>query len=377
MPTVLPASNGAVTRRLTFWGRAASVLALYVLSRVALTTVLAITARIRHQSLLAYLHGWDGNWYLQIAASGYVHHLPVGHGNAAQVNVGFFPLLPLVTRGVHLLIGGRWALAALAANAVAGAIAVILLEDWLAHRYSDQAARRGVLLVLVSPASVVLSMVYSETLIVLAATATLWALDRQQWWLAGLAAAFATTVDPVGLAACVPCMVVAIDAIRVRRQWSALVAPALAPLGIGAFFFYLWRHTGSWMAYFIAQRAGWQQGPLGTGIGYDFFEFAAHFFRDVNPAMKTLGLFAAIAMAWWVRRVRIDRASSSYIAGVFFLAALSPITGISPRILLRAFPLLAHTGATVPRRAFAIIVLASFGVAVLLAVWSTSLVWTP
>ena len=67
---------------------------------------------------------------------------------------------------------------------------------------------------------------------------------------------------------------------------------------------------------------------------------------------------------------------SPWIAMLLF-GLLSPIVGISPRLLLRGFPLFAIVAAGVSRRLFtAILVVGAFAMC-LLAVASTTLAWTP
>jgi hypothetical protein len=265
----------------------------------------------------------------------------------------------------------------LGCGAVVGAAAAVVVWLMIRDHYGETAAHRGLALVLFSPAAVVLSMVYSESYIIFFVGLSILALRRRWWILAGVAAACATALDPVGLAAVLPCLYAAYVEIRDRRNWRALSAPVLAPIGVAWFFLYLWRHTGSLLEWFHAQRAGWQRGPIATGIPYDMSKFLGHFFGDINPAAKSIGFLVCVAMLLWARRVRIPGTWMSYIAGVLGIGVLSPIIGISPRLLLRAFPLLAHAGATMPHRWFAAVLASSATALACLTIISTSSHWTP
>ena len=74
----------------------------YLASRVLLLAVAIAAARIRHLSLLSELGRWDGTWYAAIASHGYPNHLVPGPSE-----LGFFPLLPLVTWLVLEMLGWR------------------------------------------------------------------------------------------------------------------------------------------------------------------------------------------------------------------------------------------------------------------------------
>ena len=355
----------------------APAVGIYVASRLVVLALLGSVARATGRTTLGYLTGWDAHWYLHIAKFGYVSHIPPGSGNWAQCDLGFFPLVPLLVRAGHALTGWTFASVGLVLGALFGIAASVVLWIMIRDHYGPDGANRGVALVFFSPAAVVLSMIYSETYMIFFVSLSLLALRRKWWVVAGLAAACATALDPVGIAACLPCLYAAVTEIRASRNWRALLAPLLAPLGITAFFLYLWRHTGSFLEWFHAQRAGWQRGPIGTGIPYDMGKFLTHFFVDINPAAKSIGFFVAAAMLWWAWRVRIPGTWLSAVGGVLFIGALSPIIGISPRLLLRGFPLLAHTGATMTRRWFTLVFATSAVAMASLTIMSTSPHWTP
>ena len=355
----------------------APAIGIYVASRLVVLALLGSVARVTGRTTLSYLTGWDAHWYLHIAKFGYVTHIPPGSGNRAQSDLGFFPLVPLLVRAGHLITGWEYASVGLVLGAVFGIAAAVVLWVMIRDYYGPDGANRGVALVFFSPAAVVLSMIYSETYIIFFLSLSLLALRRRWWVVAGLAAACATALDPVGIAACLPCAYAAWQEIRQSRNWRALLAPLLSPLGITTFFLYLWRHTGSFLEWFHAQRAGWQRGPLGTGIPYDMGKFLTHFFGDIKPAAKSLGFLVAVVMVWWAWRVRIPGTWMSAVGGVLFIGALSPIIGISPRLLLRGFPLLAHTGATMTRRWFMVVFAISVVAMASLTIMSTSPHWTP
>jgi hypothetical protein len=321
---------------------------IYVASRIGMTLVATAVASDVHQPVLKSLTPWDSYWYLQIARSGYVDHIPPGHGNPAQSDLGFFPLIPLVTRATHLVTGTSWEVAGVLTTFLLGLAAAVAVWWMLHDLFGRTGADRGTALVFFSPGALVLSMVYSEAGTILFVACALLALRRSRWVVAGLCAAVATTADPVGAAAIVPCVVAAVLAIRRRGEWKALLAPLLAPLGIGSFFAYLWAHTGTPFEYFHAQRAGWQGGTFFNGIPGSFAHLFSGWFADPDYAVKAVSALVAVALLVVFFRARPPGTWIGYVLAVLAFGAISPVIGVTPRLVLRGFPLLGVVGAKLP-----------------------------
>ena len=352
-------------------------LSVYVASRAIVISILALVAQTKHRALGHYLTRWDSHWYLQIARHGYARAIPRGHGNAAQVNLGFFPLLPTLIRVTHVLTRLSFPAAGEAVGFVAGAGASVALWWMVRDHYGDKVATRAVALVFFSPAAVAFSLVYSEGLIISLAALTFLALERRRWIFAGIFAAMATACDPVALAIVAPCAVVAYEAWKSDRDARAWWAPALAPVGIGTFFLYLWVHTGSPLSWFLAQRAGWQAGPIGTGVFYALYRVGEGGLHDLNSVAKSVALLATLGIVVIWRRVRPPATWSVYSGAVLLFGLLSPIVGISPRVLIRGFPMFAIVAAGVSRQRFLVIVTLSAIAMCVLTVASTTIAWTP
>jgi len=321
---------------------------LYVASRAGMLLVAYATSSNTHQSLSKSLTVWDSTWYLSIAQGGYVTHVPPGSGNAAQSNLGFFPLVPLLTRATHEVTRLGFPVSGLITTFVLGLAAAVAVWWMLRDLFGPTGADRGTALVLFSPGALVLSLVYSEAATIVLVSCVLMALRRERWVVAGLCAAAATTADPVATAVVVPCLVAAVLAIRARREWRALWAPALAPLGIAAFFCYLWAHTGTPLAYFNAQRAGWQGGTFFHGIPGSFAQLFAHWFADPDYAVKAVSAVVAVGLLAIFFRARPPATWVGYVVAVLAFGAISPVIGVTPRLVLRAFPLLGVVGAKLP-----------------------------
>ena len=168
-----------------------------------------------------------------------------------------FPLYPLLVRGLHAVAGGSLDRAAVAVTIVASAAAMVVI--WLlVERLTDTpTATRSVAFISFFPWAFIFSFAYSEGLLLLLAGICLLALLGERWLVAGVAAALAGAARPNGFVLALPCAWAAAGAIRRRRDWWGLAAPALAPIGVLAFFGYLQVRTGDFLANLHARSRGW------------------------------------------------------------------------------------------------------------------------
>ena len=238
-------------------------------------------------------------------------------------------------------------------------------------------ADRGTALIFLSPGAFVLSMVYTEGAIILFVACSMLALQRRRWLLAGLCAAAATAADPVGTAAIVPCVVACVVAIRTRGEWRSILAPLTAPLGVGLFFLYLWFHTGSPFSWLHAQRVGWQSGYLGTGIPEAMWHFFDHGFVDPNYGVKAVSAFTVVGLLVLFFRAHPPAPWVGYVVTVLVFGALSPVIGVTPRLLLRDFPLLGVVGAKLPPVWFEVTLAFSVMLLAALTIAAGGWRWTP
>ncbi len=318
---------------------------IYVASRIGTLLVASAVAYAVHQPLNRSLIAWDSGWYLSIARSGYAHSVPATFGDAAQTNLGFFPLLPILVRITHLVTGLSINRSGLVTTFVVGMVAAVAVWMLVRDVYGDSAADRGTALVFFSPGAFVLSLVYTEGATIALAAFTLLALRHRRWLAAGLLAGAATAADPVATAVIVPCAIAAYQAVRQRGEWRALLAPLLAPLGIGTFFLYLWFYTGSPFEWFDAQRHGWQGGAYFWGVPGSAVTVVRSGFAYPNATVKTASALLAIPLVVLFLRSRPPKTWVGYAFAVLGFGILSPIIGITPRLVLRGFPLLAAAGA--------------------------------
>ena len=157
-----------------------------------------------HDGLL----GSDAGWYQTIAANGY--------GALPRSATRFFPLLPLLDRGLHditsLTVGiASLLITNLAALLLGMGIYVLVRSEW----HDTLLARRAVWLIMLAPPAFVFVMGYSEALLVLLAVAFFLAIRRGTWWWAALFGYLAGTARPIG------CLLVVPAIIEVLRTWPS------------------------------------------------------------------------------------------------------------------------------------------------------------
>jgi hypothetical protein len=224
-------------------------------------------------ALLAPLARWDAAWYLDIAASGY----PAGD----DARTAFFPLYPLLVRGLGELAGGSPAASLLAAYLVSLAAllgALVLLHRLTVLELGPSVARSTVLLLCVFPASLFLGAPYSESLFLLLAVGAFLAARQDRFALAGLAGAGASATRSAGLLLLIPLLVIylygprrALPDVTVARRLRPRHRPrrdiawlALAPGGMLAYALALAAGHGDPLAFVSAQELWGRElaGPL-------------------------------------------------------------------------------------------------------------------
>ena len=153
---------------------------------------------------------WDALWYTKIVTEGY--------GSDGTLN--FYPLYPLLSRGVAFVLGGHLAWALLVVTSVCFVLALRLLYE-LAYRESEgnrRVATLAVLLLALFPSGFFLLAPFTESLFLTITMGTFWLMHRQRWWLAGGAGFLAALTRANGVAMVFP---LAVAYLRGRQRWPA------------------------------------------------------------------------------------------------------------------------------------------------------------
>lgn len=292
---------------------------------------------------------WDGLWYLRIVRDWYPSSIPSDVTyEMDEARAAFFPLYPAIVRGVDRILPGSETAASLTVNLLLSFVVVYLVGMLTRELYDDRIAYRAMLLMVAFPGSFVLSFAYSEATLLALAAGCLLALQRRNWLLAGVLAAFGTAVRPNGLALVAACAVAAFLAIRNERDWRALSAPLLAPIGFVMFQSYLYRLAGEW-AWFRVQTEAWDEG---TSFGLTAIRNTVEAF--VRPLSSPTDLITAASVIATVLLVLIlwkrplPPPMIAFVVVVLALMILPATVTARPRFLYTAFPLLIAVAAWWP-----------------------------
>jgi len=216
---------------------------------------------------------WDAVWFLSIANSGYE--------GADSFRHAFFPLYPMLARGVGALGGGGEGavlLGAYAVSLVAFLAALVLLYRLTAIELGRRAAWPTLLLLSVFPASLYFGAPYSESLFLLCSVGAFYAARTGNWAWAGVAAAGASATRSAGVLLLVPLVFMYLYGprpesaprrvglrprypIRLDALWLAL-----APVGLVAYAAYLGVAYGDPLSFSHVQEF-WNRSFAGPLVG--------------------------------------------------------------------------------------------------------------
>jgi len=200
---------------------------------------------------------WDSGWYVDIAQNGYSNEL-----QNVYLNTAFFPLYPLVIKGLQAFIGNYHAAGLLISNFSLMA-ASVLLYKLVAGRFTEKIAQRSLLLLLLSPFSFYFSAVYSESLFLLLVVLVFFFAERKQWFWAALCSALAGATRLVGVFTLLPLLWFYLESIdfKWRNLRAAVLWPVLGLLGPGSYMLLQALKFGDPFLFIKSQNApGWKEG---------------------------------------------------------------------------------------------------------------------
>ncbi len=172
---------------------------------------------------------YDGLNYEDIILNGY----RLERGTAA-----FHPLYPLLAAAPGLLMGNV-PFALLLISTLASMLLCVLFTRYVAQVHAPELAQSAGWLLLVLPPSFILLAPYNESTFMALAVGSLWAMQRERWWLAGLLGGLAALTRQQGLALALPLAWGLWLALRTQRvAWWQAGAVALVPAGYGLFVLY-------------------------------------------------------------------------------------------------------------------------------------------
>ncbi|GEL98019.1 hypothetical protein [Cellulomonas terrae] len=350
------------------------VLLVYAAARLFTTAVFLWVASVQeqnpwtpeHPSYFPYVgFMFDGSWYKNVAENLYPAQLPVGEDGLVQQNAwAFFPLFPLLARGLMLVTGAPWEVVAPLLALVLGAGAVLAIHRTVVRGAPRAvAARPGlplatVALVSIFPTAAVLQVAYTEALaLLLVASALLLLLRRDYGWMALVVVALGFTravALPMAAVVVVHAAVRWWSSRRGTDTWTWRTGTGLAGLALlAAASGFLWPAICGWVTgvpdgYLQTQEA-WrgvrEVAPFGGWSYVPQFWFGSRALLVVGLSFALVIAVLVVPAAWRLGN-ELHTWAAAYI--VYIAAVVEPGSSLA-RFLLLAFPLAAVTAGVVTR----------------------------
>ncbi len=236
---------------------------------------------------------WDGAWYLKIATEGY------DYAKNVQLNslysIAFFPLFPLLIRGV-MILGFSAEVAGVLVSNLAFLGALLLVYRWVEERHDINSARWATAVLAWCPYSLYGTAIYTEGLFLLVTTASLRAFEKGQYVWAAIWGAMATATRVTGVML-VPTYVFV--ALRERRPAIAYATALITGLGLLLFIIYCAVSFGDPLAFLHVQR-GWRE----TVGGFDWRGWLKVFITGLtfsSQFIKFVMVFGGGYLLWHLR----------------------------------------------------------------------------
>jgi hypothetical protein len=343
---------------------------LFPITAFAVVWLLILVTWFAADAILGEHHPWS--WHILIMDTGFYRGI-AQHGYAGDPHRGaFFPVFPLLIHLVSYITGGNYLLAGLftlIACGAASAVAVWALADRVCSRWI---ADRAVVLYCFFPGAMTFGILYSEPLAVALGAAALLALVDRRWLLAGIIGAVATAERPTLVVLIAVAGVAAIQAIWHRREWQALVAPALTSLGVLLFFDFLGHRYHNYGYWFKIEKKVWGQ-HFDWGVGTFKMVFGLDRFNRPERAFAILLMIMFIAAVAGIALMVAARLPLPVILfGVLTIALTftSSIAGPRPRLVWAAFPIFIGAAAKLPRAIYwPVVILSAAGLFLLVGAW--------
>jgi Gpi18-like mannosyltransferase len=286
------------------------VLLIFACSRLVVALGLAFSEKYVPSSIERWSAGplwyhqllqWDSEWYFRIVTEGYQYN----GDPTIQQSIVFYPLFPMLARGLATIGGLTPADALLLVSNTAGLLAIVILFKLVREEFGDQIALVTTALVSFFPASVLLSAGYTEPLALLLIVSFFLALKRRYYFSAALLAGLTIATRSTGIVL-LPVLVWEMWRNRDQKPFLPALLPCvvLATSGLWLFMIYLWSAFGSPFAFADGQVAFHEGTTLATRLvaALKLEPFARMMLNDWNPwgqaSWFTLLFIVLIVVGW-------------------------------------------------------------------------------
>jgi hypothetical protein len=298
---------------------------------------------------------WDGSWYREVALNGYPADLPLDptSGRPSQNAWAFYPLYPLLARGLMGVTGLSFPVAASTLALLCGLGAALLMAGLLAERVGQRVALAAVAAWAAFPSAVALQLSYTESLAMLVLCGFLWAVMRERWAVAAALALVLGITRPIALPLLAVVAVALLQRWRQRRERPVTAGEYLAGAGALAactvsgltWPTIAWAVTGAPTAYtdtMAAWRADGEIVPLKPWLWMSQWVFREHALAGTYGPVAlaaVVTILVVMVLGPWATRLGPELRTWCLAYPAYLGLVLDPFTSIF-RYLLPLFPLL-------------------------------------
>jgi len=298
-------------------------------------------------SLALVWNRWDTSHFTAIATHGYV----------GSWQTAFFPLFPLLERGVAFLLGGPFRAGLIISN-LAYLVVLVVLYRLVWEDFGEETAFRATLFLAVFPTAFFFIAAYSESLFLCLALLSFYYMRCGKWWIAGLFGFFAVLTRASGLLLVLPFLYEYLcqRSFKLKTIRFGLLNGALIPAGLVVFALYCYVRFHDLLAFSHAEKIAWNRelrvpwyglvGAITTITQYGLkgaLSFSSiHNMIDLSAELLMLALVVLSFIGPWKFPEKM-RSYALYGAAVYLFSILFPLTGKVPlgalsRFLLEVFP---------------------------------------
>lgn len=302
----------------------------------------------RQPDYLTFINRWDAGWYERIFNDGYPEAIPRHPDGAAYANEwAFYPLFPLLARGLSAVTGLGWPAAGAAVATAAGLAAALMAYVLFRNFATPGNALWGVAFFVFFPVSAILQVPYAESLGMFFLAAALHLLVKRKYW-AAMAVVFLLCFSrPAG----VP--FAAVVAVHLALRWwhrgrepfpvkdrvAGVVLMGFSAVMAFAWMLTAWWVTGERTAYTDTETA-WRGGG-GLVLFKPWFETGVELVGPLWGPLLPVLLVAVVALCLNsrpARRIGPELLTWSGMYLLYLVAVLHPQSSTF-RMLLPMFPL--------------------------------------
>ena len=148
--------------------------------------------------LFVELTKWDSHHYIGIAEKGYQNE------GDPRFHIVFYPLYPLIVRGLSYLFGGSVRVAAFVEPNIFMALSIAVMYKLLRIDFSQKTTITAILLLIFNPFAFFFSLPFTESTFLFLSLLFMFMLKKENWLAAGICGFFAALTKNFGLIFIIP-----------------------------------------------------------------------------------------------------------------------------------------------------------------------------